>query len=230
MIIVAILQARMSSTRLSGKVLKPIVGKPLRALLIERASKSRMINKLVVATSDHPSDNVIGEFCGNAGIPCFRGSMEDVLDRYYKAAVHFGKPDHIVRLTGDNPLLDPGITDKTIEYYFDNKCDYASNSAKNNFPVGLDVSIFSFEALKYSWENAQSPYEREHVNPFILAHPEMFKIGLYRGKGEYPDLRWTVDTKDDFKHVTRIFEALYPHNPDFTMDDIINLYEKRHRS
>lgn len=224
--IIAILQARMSSSRLPGKMLKPILGKPLLSLLLERALKSRMINKVVVATSDHPSDNLIEELCRNADIPCFRGSLEDVLDRYYKAALYFGKPDHIVRLTGDNPLLDPEITDKIIKYYLDNNYDYVSNTAENNFPVGLDVSILSFQSLKLSWENAHLPYEREHVNPFILGHPEMFKIGLYREKVKYPSLRWTVDTEEDFKYVKNIFEALYPQNPNFGINDVINYLDK----
>lgn len=224
--IIAILQARMSSSRLYGKVLKPILGRPLLSLLLERALKSKLINKIVVATSDHPSDNKIEEFCRNTDVPCFRGSLEDVLDRYYKTALYFDKPDHIVRLTGDNPLIDPEITDKTIEYYLENKFDYVSNSAENNFPIGLDVSIFSFHALKVSWENAHSPYEREHVNPYILAHPEIFKIGLYRGDVKYPSLRWTVDTKEDFKYVKNIFEALYPHNLNFGINAVINYLDK----
>lgn len=228
--IIAILQARMSSSRLYGKVLKPILGRPLLSLLLERALKSKLINKIVVATSDHPSDNKIEEFCRNTDVPCFRGSLEDVLDRYYKTALYFDKPDHIVRLTGDNPLIDPEITDKTIEYYLENKFDYVSNSAENNFPVGLDVSIFRFQALKYSWENAHLPYEREHVNPFILGHPEIFKIGLYREKVKYPCLRWTVDNYEDFEYVKKIFEALYPQNPDFCMKDVFNFLESRSNS
>jgi spore coat polysaccharide biosynthesis protein SpsF len=216
----------MSSSRLPGKVLKPILGKPLLSLLIERALKSKLINKIVVATSYHPSDNKIEEFCRNTDVPCFRGSLEDVLDRYYKTSLYFDKPDHIVRLTGDNPLIDPEIIDKVIKFHLDNNYDYVSNTAENNFPVGLDVSVFRFQALKLSWEKACQPSEREHVNPFILGHPEIFRIGLYREKVKYPCLRWTVDTEEDFKYVKNIFEALYPQNPNFGMNDVINFLEK----
>ncbi len=225
--ILVILQARTSSTRLPGKVLKPILGHPMLSLQIERIQRSKKIDKLIVATSNDRSDSDIDNLCINIQIPCFRGSLDDVLDRFYKTAMQY-KPEHVVRLTGDCPLIDPEIIDKVINFFSECDFDYATNSmVPYTFPDGLDVEVFSFTALKKAWHETLLPSHREHVAPFILQHPEMFRIGHYKNKLNLSHLRWTVDEPEDFEFVSQIYKELYPQNPTFITEDILGLINRK---
>ena len=224
--LLAILQARTSSTRLPGKVFKHILGRPMLSLQIERIQRSKKIDKLIVATSNDRSDSDIEDLCINIQIPCFRGSLDDVLDRFYQTATQY-KPEHVVRLTGDCPLIDPEIIDKVINFYFEGDFNYATNSmAPYTFPDGLDVEVFSFTVLEKAWHEARLPSHREHVTPFICQHPEIFKVGYYKNEVDLSYLRWTVDEPEDFELIRQIYEALYKQNPKFTTQDILDFLYK----
>jgi len=164
--ILAILQARVSSTRLPGKVLKPILGMPMLLRQIERVKQAKLIEQLLVATSDDKSDDPIEQLCRENDIACFRGSLDDVLDRFYQAAKPY-QPDHIVRLTGDCPLIDPQLIDEVVVFCLSGDYDYVSNAFEPTYPDGLDVEVFRFPCLQQAWEEAELPSEREHVTLFI---------------------------------------------------------------
>ena len=216
----AILQARTSSTRLPGKVLKPLLGKPMLARQIERLRRVRLVDELLVATSIDPSDDVLVALCETEGLDCYRGSLDDVLDRFYRAAKSRSAAN-VVRLTGDCPLTDPRVVDRTIEFYLEGQFDYASNALEPTFPDGLDVEVFRFSCLEAAWREAASPAFREHVTLFIYRHAERFRIGCYRNSTNLAHLRWTVDEPRDYEFVKRVYEALYPENPRFTMEDVL---------
>lgn len=224
--VLAILQARFSSTRFPGKVLKPILGKPMLARQIERIIQSKEIEGLVVATSTDPSDDRIEELCRHLNVPCVRGSPDDVLDRFYQTAIVW-RPQHIVRLTGDCPVIDPDIIDEVVKFYTSGNYDYVSNAIKPTFPDGLDVEIFRFSALEVAWKEAKLISEREHVTPFIYNHPERFTIGIYENHTDLSFYRWTVDTPEDFELITKIYEELYPRKPAFRTSDITELFERQ---
>jgi spore coat polysaccharide biosynthesis protein SpsF len=220
--LLGILQARVSSTRLPGKVLKPILGVPMLLRQIERIKRAKKIDTLLVATSTEKSDDVIEHLCASNAVPCFRGSLDNVLDRFYQAAAQYN-PEHIVRLTGDCPLIDPEVIDKTITYHLSGGYDYTSSALEPTFPDGMDVEIFTCEALVQARQEAQLPSHKEHVTSFIYEHPERYKLGSFNNKENLSGLRWTVDEPEDFKLVTIIYEFLYPEKHDFTMQDILNL-------
>lgn len=223
--IFAVLQARVSSTRLPSKVIRPILGAPMLERQLERVNRSRLIEKLVVATSNEESDHPIAELCQRLGVDCFRGSLDDVLDRYYQAAKDYS-PNIIVRLTGDCPLADPAVIDDGIEFFLNHSYDYVSNCVERTYPIGLDAEVFHFECLRQAWREARLPSEREHVTPFIRNHPERYAIGHFKNDIDLSRHRWTVDEPEDFKFVSAVYEALYPDNPRFSMDDILNLLKK----
>jgi spore coat polysaccharide biosynthesis protein SpsF len=224
--ILAILQARVSSSRLPEKVLKQLLGVPMLLRQIERLKKSRKIDQLLVATSTEPSDNPIERLCKENGIACYRGSLNDVLDRFYQAA-RLMKPEHVVRLTADCPLTDAKLIDDVIQYYLDGGFDYASNAVQATYPDGLDMEVFRFECLERAWKEAALPSQREHVTPFIHQQPQLFKIGHFKNSSDLSHLRWTVDEPKDFELVTMIYEALYPITPDFSTQDILKLLDQR---
>ncbi|TFV91754.1 spore coat protein [Oxalobacteraceae bacterium OM1] len=225
--ILAILQARTSSSRLPGKVLKSIVGQPMLARQLERVRRSARLDRIVVATSTDPSDDTIATLCADLGVDCSRGSLNDVLDRFYQTALPY-RPQHVVRLTGDCPLADPILIDEVIDFYRDGKYDHVSNAGDPpTFPDGLDVEVFPFTALEAAWHEATLPSEREHVTPFIYNHPERFKLGQYRNETDLSALRWTVDEPADFELVSKLYEALYPADPAFTTQDVLRLLEQR---
>lgn len=220
----AFLQARVSSSRLPRKVLQEIVGKPMLSLMIERVLRSRYIDKLVVVTSISPDDDEIEELCKQIKVDCFRGSLNDVLDRYYRAASKY-RPDHIIRLTGDCPLHDPEIIDRIVEFYISGSYDYACNTIKPTFPDGHDVWVFSYATLETAWKNAQLLSEREHVCPYMRSHPELFRIGSFENEQDLSSLRWTVDEWADFEFVSAVYNELYPGTPSFCTSDILRLLE-----
>jgi spore coat polysaccharide biosynthesis protein SpsF len=218
-----ILQARMSSTRLPGKVLAPLAGAPMLQRQVERVQRARRIGRLVVATSADRSDNPIEALCQEIGVACHRGPLDDVLARFQGALEAFGPTDHLVRLTGDCPLADWEVIDATIARHLETEADYTSNTLTLTFPKGQDVEVMKAEHLAAAAREAADPYEREHVTPFLYRHPERFRLVNLERDPPAPDLRWTVDTPEDFAFVTRVYEALYPANPAFTSDDVIRL-------
>lgn len=223
--IVAVLQARMSSSRLPGKVLRPVLGRALLSLQLERIGRSRRIDRLVVATSDRPEDDPIEGLARHDGVACFRGDLDDVLDRVYRAAAP-SRPDYVVRLTGDCPLTDPEVVDRVIEFCTQGGYDFVSNALAPTYPDGLDVEIARFSCLEEAWREARLPSEREHVMPFIHRRPERFRIGVLKHPVNLSRLRWTVDEAEDLDLVQRIFEALYPQDPAFAMGDVLALIER----
>jgi glutamate-1-semialdehyde aminotransferase/spore coat polysaccharide biosynthesis protein SpsF (cytidylyltransferase family) len=196
------------------------------SLQIERIYRARRIECLVVATSDQSEDDAIVEACADIGVLCSRGSLDDVLDRTYRAAKAAGATV-VVRLTGDCPLLDPAIIDACIEMHISGAFDYTTNALQPTYPDGLDVEVMSMGALQTAWREATLPSEREHVTPFIYKHPEKFRVGTLRNDSDLSALRWTVDNADDLEFVRCVYAALYPANPEFNMADILNLIQSR---
>lgn len=222
--IVVVLQARASSNRLPGKVLKPILGKPMLHHQIERIQRAKLPARLVLATSQNPEDDAVANVGQSAGIDVYRGDLEDVLDRFYRAAEPFA-PSHVVRLTGDCPLTDPSIIDAVTRFAVDGDYDYASNSIQPTFPDGLDVEVATFEALQTAWREATTRSDREHVMPFLHRQPDRFKLGNYENEKDLSALRWTVDEPADFTVVETIYQALYPTKPAFDSGDVLAYLE-----
>lgn len=221
--ITAIIQARTGSTRLPNKILIDIAGKPLLEHVIERVRLSRLIDKMIIATTTKERDQVILEMAQSWGIESYAGSEEDVLDRFYQAAKIYGA-ETIVRITPDDPFKDPEVIDTVISYYLKHKdeIDYVSNTIKPTYPEGLDVEVFSFEALEKAWKEAKNPSEREHVTPYIWNHPEIFRLANMENDEDLSHLRWTLDTEADLKFTREIYARLY-HGQVFLMKDILAL-------
>ncbi|KAA0967091.1 acylneuraminate cytidylyltransferase [Sporosarcina sp. ANT_H38] len=214
----------MGSTRLPGKVLKTVMDKTLLEYQIERVSRSTLIDKIIVATTDKKNDNVIANLCEQFGVNVYRGSEEDVLSRYYEAATEYSA-DVVVRLTSDCPLIDPEVTDQVIQLYLNQlaEFDYVSNTLEQTFPRGLDVEVFSISALQKAYENASLEREREHVTSYLYMNPEKFQLGNLKCSPNLGNHRWTVDTEEDFELIQRILQVLYPINPKFTTQDVIGV-------
>lgn len=225
--IMGFIQARMSSSRLPGKVLREIAGRPMLAHQLVRIRRASLIDDIVVTTSADAADDPVEQLCRDEGVKCFRGSLDDVLDRFYQCSAIY-HPDFIVRLTGDCPLTDHRVIDATIGFFFAGGYDYVTNGGKQpTFPDGLDAEVFKVEALARAWQAAELPSEREHVTPYIKKHPEIFKLGVFRHEKDLSGLRWTVDEPADFDFVSEVYAALYENNPDFGMDDILGLLADR---
>ncbi len=221
--VVAIVQARMTSTRLPGKVMKEICGRPILWHVVHRLKESKRLDRIVVATSVDGSDDTIMEWCNREDIPFYRGSLDDVLDRYYQTAKRFGVKT-IVRITADCPLIDPEIVDMAVERFLDGRYDYVSTGG--TFPDGLDTEVFSLEALERAWKEADLLSEREHVTPYIWKHPDIFRLSSIKCEEDLSDMRWTVDEERDFVFVTRIFEAFECTERVFHMDEILEILRK----
>ena len=208
---VAIIQARMGSSRLPGKVLKDIGGKPMLLWAVERARRAARVDEVGVATTDDPADDPIAALCTAHGIPVFRGSEFDVLDRFYRAAQAF-RADVVVRVTGDCPLIDPGVMDETIAVFFESGADFAANRLpppfKRTYPIGLDTEVCSFAALQRAWREASAQHEREHVMPYLYEEDGRFKVAVINAPEDYGHLRWTVDTPEDLEELRAIFALL----------------------
>lgn len=226
--IAAIIQARISSTRLPKKVMLDICGKPMLSHVIERVSRSRQIDRVVVATSINDMNDPIRDLCSKNDIICYSGSENDVLDRYYQAAksIRFDVEDSIVRITSDCPLIDPGIIDLVIENQKHANADYTSNVMNPRFPDGLDCEVFKFGALENAWEEAELESDREHVTQYIRHHPETFKITSVENDIDLSHLRWTVDEEEDFILVKKIYEKIYYNKPLFLTSDILEFLEE----
>ncbi|KHF39884.1 cytidylyltransferase domain-containing protein [Halalkalibacter okhensis] len=220
--IVAIIQARMGSTRLPGKILKKVMGKTLLEYQLERVRRAKQIDEIIIATTEKKEDDVIVQICNQNSIRCFRGSEENVLERYYKAGLKY-HADLIVRLTSDCPLIDPFIIDRVITTYLQHNYDYVSNTIERTYPRGIDVEVFSMSILQEVYNEASTLAQREHVTPFIYQNPIRFKLGNVRYGTNESRQRWTVDTNEDFELISKIITLLYPTNKNFTIEDILKL-------
>jgi spore coat polysaccharide biosynthesis protein SpsF len=218
--VLAVLQARMSSTRLAGKVMRPILGEPMIARQIERLRRAQRLSGIVVATSTNADDDVIAAEAARLRVGIHRGPLDDVLSRFVGALAAHGRPKTFVRLTADCPLADWRLIDACIEAHDRAGADYTNSVAGWSYPKGLDVEVCETAALLRADREATSAYDREHVMPYIAAHPELFRI---EHVAREPPLRfrWTVDTPQDFAFVTQVYAALYSANPAFTTEDIL---------
>jgi spore coat polysaccharide biosynthesis protein SpsF len=224
--VVAIIQARMGSTRLPGKVLRDIAGKPMLWHVIERVKRCKTIDQIVVATTVKEEDKQVIELARNCGVETFAGSEDDVLDRYYQAAKRF-KADIVVRITSDCPLVDPVIVDKVVGYYTDNieKIDYVNTAP--SFPEGVDTEVFSFNALETAWRDAKKRYEREHISIYMHENPAIFRLDTIENDEDLSHIRFTVDRMEDLTAVKEIFRYLYKDGNVFYMQDILTLLEEK---
>ena len=214
----------MGSTRLPGKVMLNIDEKnPIIYYVIKQISESRLCDQIVIATTTLPEDDKIVKFAKNMSIPCFRGSAEDVLDRYYQCAKTFSFST-IIRITSDNPLIDPKLVDDAILFYKSNSYDYVTNCKPRTFPQGTEVEIFSFNALEKIWKNARKLSEREHVTPYFYNNSDQFKMFNIKNNENISHLRWTVDREKDLELVKKIILKIK--KSPILMKDILELFQK----
>lgn len=215
-----IIQARMGASRLPDKVLMPLAGKPVLEHVIRRCQHAKLADKVIVATTLDSQDLAVSDFASSLGVCAFRGSTNDVLDRFFQTASLFGL-QHIVRITADCPMIDPDIIDEVIALYFEKNSDYASNALTETYPDGQDVEVFGFRALQEAWHKARLTSEREHVTPYIRRHKTFKRCNLFC-KSNLSQHRWTLDEPLDYQKLSAIFEVLYPQDPFFHMDDVLN--------
>jgi spore coat polysaccharide biosynthesis protein SpsF len=221
--IVAIIQARMGSSRLPQKVLKDLGGASVLDRVLTRLGRSRLIEESVVATTIEPADDAIVEHCKRTGRKVFRGSEHDVLDRYYGAAKYMGA-DVVVRITSDCPVIDPEVTDATIRAFLDERADYASNTRVRTYPRGLDTEVMTAQALERAWRESSKPYQREHVTPYIYENPGKFKLHGIENDVDCSGHRWTVDTPEDLRLLQAIY-ARFGGRDDFGWREVLELVE-----
>jgi spore coat polysaccharide biosynthesis protein SpsF (cytidylyltransferase family) len=219
---IAIIQARMGSTRLPGKVLLNLEDKTVLEHVIMRVKSSELVDEVIVATTIDKQDLQIAGLCTGLGVSVYCGSKDDVLDRYYQAAKLF-EADNVVRITSDCPVIDFQIIDEVIRLHLESKSDYTSNTLKETFPDGQDVEIFTFESLRTAWKNAKFLSEREHVTPYIRNHPNLFKHENLMSKIDYSQKRWTLDNEEDLEFLKQVYKRLYQKGSLFGMDDILKL-------
>lgn len=218
--ILAVLQARMSSTRLPGKVLMPIVREPMIVRQIERVARARRVDKLVVATSDRPEDDAIEAAVRREGIAVFRGSLENVQQRFV-GALDAHPAEHVVRLTADCPLADPELIDATVDLHLARGADYASNTPDGRaFPKGTDVEVMTAAALRRVAAEATTKEAFEHVTWDLWNRPDRWTCAWLACEPDQGAVRWTVDRPDDYAFVAAVYDALYPKNRAFTSDDV----------
>jgi spore coat polysaccharide biosynthesis protein SpsF len=226
--VMAIIQARKGSSRLPGKVMKDIGGKPVLQHVIERTRLAKCLGDVGVATTIDPGDDAIEVFCTAHSVPVYRGSVQDVLDRYYRAARQF-EADVVVRITADCPLIDAGLIDQTVAEFERRGVDFAANRLpppfKRTFPIGLDVEVASFAALECAWHEATEKYEREHVMPYLYEKEGRFKVFVLNHDVDYSALRWTLDTPEDLELVRTVFARFAPRT-DFTWKELLALFQR----
>lgn len=223
--VLGIIQARVSSTRLPGKVLLPILGEPMLGRQIERVRRAETLDGLLVATSTDPSDDALEALCASVGVPCARGSLDDVLDRFVQAARPTGA-EHVVRLTGDCPLIDPAIIDRVVRTHIEGGFDYTSNIDPPTFPDGLDVEVVRAAVLEEAWREATMASEREHVTLWVRDNAERFLIGRIADETDRSAMRWTVDEPADYEFVSKVYERLCPEDPAFGEASVLALLER----
>ena len=226
--IVATIEARMGSSRLPGKVLMPILGKPALAHLIERLQRARRIDQIVLATTVNSADDALEELSRSMGVGVYRGSEDDVLDRVMRAAGSV-QADDIVEITGDCTLLCPQVIDHAIEIYLREDVDIVSNTWKPSYPQGIDVQVYSFRLLADVAQRVSDPVYREHVSLYFYEHPELYCIHLFEAPSEFraPDWRFQLDYPEDLEFIRSVYGELYPENPEFSLHDIFALLARK---
>jgi len=251
--VIAIIQARMASSRLPGKVLLDIGGQPMLARVVERVKRARTVERVVVATTTDPSDDPVERLCQERGYPCYRGSAQDVLDRYYQAARLFGA-EIVVRITADCPAVDPGLIDETVKALYEPSTvsrqsalvgcpgssavddihpstfyDFAANRLPppwgRTYPIGLDVEVCTFAGMETAWKEARQPHQREHVMPFFYENPQRFRIRLLDYETDLSAYRWTVDNAEDLELLRQIYNR-FGERDDFSWLDVLALFER----
>ncbi len=225
--IVTIIQARTGSSRLPGKVLRPLLGKPLLVRLVERVQAARLVGTVVVATTKRREDDLIAAICRSMGWPCYRGHATDLLDRHYRAGRLFGA-EAVVKIPSDVPLIDPRIIDRVLGTFLESPkaYDYVSNLHPPTYPDGNDVEVIAMAALETAWREARRGFEREHTTPYLWENPDRFRIhnvAWEMGLDYSMTHRWTVDYEEDYQFVRAVYEALYPISPKFSMEEILTL-------
>jgi len=207
--IVAILQARMGSMRFPGKVMADLAGRPMLEQIVRNLRQSRLITRLVVATTELAQDDIIARLADSLGVPFYRGAENDVLDRYYRAAQQF-QAGVVARLTADNPMVGGAFLDLCLDEFLaaTPPADYLDTGGSPAFPLGLSVEVFHFRVLEEAWRKDRDPDSRQHVTPYIRHHPECFRVKRLTNQVDDYDLRWTVDTAEDMVRVRRIYHAL----------------------
>jgi spore coat polysaccharide biosynthesis protein SpsF len=222
--ITAIIQARMGSTRLPGKVLMDFGGQSALSRVVRRLRRARLLQQIVVATSVAAADDAIAAECARLRVPCFRGSEEDVLDRYYQSARAWPS-DAVVRITADCPLIDPEVVDQTIKAFLENYADYASNSIPETYPLGISAEVFTDDALEQAWRETRKDYEREHVTPFFYEHPDRFRIWSISAPENYSKYRLTLDTADDLQLIRAVY-ASFDNRDMMSWQEVVGLLER----
>jgi spore coat polysaccharide biosynthesis protein SpsF len=224
--IVAIIQARLTSTRLPKKIMLDVCGKPLLWHVIERVKQAKLIDSIVLAIPDSSSNNDLELFVKQFDWNVFRGSETDVLSRYYHAATQF-KADVIVRITSDCPLVDPKIIDETIKHHINEGNDYTAVGVEGGFPRGLDVEALNFKSLEIAYNKAVDRSEREHVTLFIYQNPKLFKTHFVEASGSLrrPDIRLTVDTEEDLLLIREIYSRLKSYENNFSTEDVLAIID-----
>ena len=225
MSIVGVLQARMSSTRLPGKVLEPILDVPMIGRQVERLQRATGMDGLVVATSMDPGDDALADYVATLGVPVVRGSLDDVLARFVQA-IDEHSIDTVVRLTADCPLASPAVIDAVIADFATGGADYVSNTLTPTYPDGVDVEVVRADVLRWVASNSDDPHEHEHVTLGVYRRPERFVVRNVAGAEDLSDLRWTVDNPDDLAFVREVYARLYPGNPAFELADVLALLER----
>jgi spore coat polysaccharide biosynthesis protein SpsF len=229
--VITVVQARMGSTRLPGKVMLPLAGKPLILRMIERINSAKYCGEIIAAITFDEDDDPIAEACRQNKIALFRGHPTDLIDRHLNIAKKYNA-DAVVKIPSDCPLIDPDIVDKVIKFYIDNSTslDYVSNLHPATYPDGNDVEIFSISALEKAWEEAEKGFEREHTTPYFWENPDKFKIGNITWETELDysmSYRFTIDYEEDYIFIKKIYEELYPKNPLFSLNDILTLLKDK---
>lgn len=225
--VVAVIQARMGSTRLPAKVMRTIAGRPMIDHVVRRTRAIEGVDEVVIATSKKPAERMLVDHVARLeGVELFRGPEEDVLSRFYRAARQF-EAEAVVRITGDCPLLSPRVGTRVVQAYRDRNCDYATNTLERTFPRGLDVAVASFEALERAHREAQTDEHREHVTVYIWSNPGLFELVGVTGDEDHSDHRWTVDTAEDLRLVRNIYGELYGDSRIFEYDEVLELLAER---
>ena len=228
-VITIVVQARMSSSRLPGKVMLPILGEPLLFRMLERLNQVKYPVNIIVSTSVDDKDDIIEEFCHRKKIDFYRGDLNDLLDRHYQVGLLTGA-DAVIKIPSDCPLIDPKIIDKVIDFYLENQgnYDFISNLHPATYPDGNDVELMTFVALEKVWQEAKRPLEREHTTPYFWENPDKFRLAnlTWEKNLDYSmSHRFTIDYQEDYQFIKTVFEELYPEKPDFSMDDILTLID-----
>ncbi|WP_375417216.1 cytidylyltransferase domain-containing protein [uncultured Hymenobacter sp.] len=227
-----LIQARRGSSRLPDKVRLALCGQPLLVRQVERVRRARLVGQVAVITTQERSDDALADLCEQHQIPCFRGSSQDLLDRHYQAARHFGETGGVVKIPSDCPLIDPAVIDRVLGFYLETEgqFDFVSNLHPATYPDGNDVEVMSLAALETAWREAQRPLEREHTTPFFWENSGRFRlanVAWQTGLDYSMSHRFTIDYPADYEFIRAIYEALFPANPAFGLADILDLLTQR---